>query len=125
HRVPRHVRPCSFVPGPRRDEPSPPMPAHVQTSTTAMANLRLTPDDVRRFRLASSGLDARLPRGGLARAAYAGLQDSAPRAALISLHARVRDVEPSSWEDPSLVQIWFRGGADYVVPRADVGLFTI
>jgi len=23
------------------------------------------------------------------------------------------------------VQIWFRGGADYVVPRADVGVFTI
>lgn len=90
-----------------------------------MAKIRLAERDVLRYRLATSGLDARLPSTRLARAAYAGLQDSAPRAALISLHARVADVQPASWEDPSLVQIWFRGGADYVVPRADVGLFTI
>ena len=44
---------------------------------------------------------------------------------MISLHARVGDVQPSSWDDPSLVQIWFRGGADYVVPRTDVGIFTL
>jgi len=87
--------------------------------------IRVTPDNVRRYRLAASGLDSRLRSGELAAAAYAGLQDSAPRAAVISLHARVEDVTPSSWEDPSLVQIWFRGGADYVVPRDDVGVFTI
>ncbi|MBV8693355.1 MAG: winged helix DNA-binding domain-containing protein, partial [Actinobacteria bacterium] len=52
-----------------------------------------------------------------------GLQDSAPRAALLALHARVEDVAPNTWEDPSLVQIWFRW-SDYVVPRADVGVFT-
>jgi hypothetical protein len=90
-----------------------------------MRVLRLSPDDVRLRRIASSSLDRRLAPLDLAAAAYAGLQDSAPRAALISLHARVRDVGPSSWEDPSLVQIWFRGGADYVVPRADVAVFTI
>lgn len=43
----------------------------------------------------------------------------------MSLHARVEDVRPDSWEDASLVQIWFRGGADYIVPRADVGIFTL
>ena len=35
------------------------------------------------------------------------------------------DVQPDSWEDGSLVQIWFRGGADYIVPRRDVGVFTL
>ena len=39
-------------------------------------------------------------------AAWAGLQDSMPRAALLSIHARVEDAEPSTWEDPSLVQLW-------------------
>ena len=37
----------------------------------------------------------------------------------------VSGVEPASWEDPSLAQIWFRLGADYVVPREDLGVFTI
>jgi hypothetical protein len=80
---------------------------------------------VRWYRAAAMHLDERLEPGSYARAAFAGLQDSAPRAALYCLHARVRDVGPSAWEDPSLVQIWFRGGADYVFPRADIGLFTL
>jgi hypothetical protein len=75
--------------------------------------------------MVATHLDERSGAGELARAAYGGLQDSAPRAALLSLHARVEDVQPDSWEDPALVQIWFRGGADYVVPRADVGVFTL
>ena len=29
-----------------------------------------------------------------------------PRAALLSIHARVEGTEPSTWEDPSLVQLW-------------------
>ena len=29
-----------------------------------------------------------------------------PRAALLSIHARVRGTGPSTWEDPSLVQLW-------------------
>ncbi|MGH9244623.1 MAG: DNA glycosylase AlkZ-like family protein [Acidimicrobiales bacterium] len=44
---------------------------------------------------------------------------------MLSLHARAERVQPGSWEDPSLAQIWFRGGADYIVPRADVGVFTL
>ena len=46
------------------------------------------------------------------------------RAALFALHARMHEVESGGWEDPSLVQIWFRM-ADYVIPRRDVGVFTI
>ncbi len=70
-------------------------------------------------------LDRKLGSGSLAIAAWGGLQDSVPRAGVISLHARVEETGPGSWEDPSLAQIWFRGGADYIVPRADAGIFTL
>jgi hypothetical protein len=61
----------------------------------------------------------------LRRAAWAGLQDSMPRAALLSLHARVEGVEPSTWEDPSLVQLWGPRYSTYVVPKADFALFSL
>src|SRR5262245_53987414 len=66
-------------------------------------------------RAAVQHLGERLAYGAHADAADAGLQDSAPRAALYGLHARMRDVGPDDWEHPSLVQIWFRLGADYVI----------
>ncbi len=44
--------------------------------------------------------------GSLRRAARAGLQDSMPRVALLSIHARVTEAGPSAWADPSLVQVW-------------------
>ncbi len=80
---------------------------------------------VLRYRSRASHLDRKLPPGSFAEAAWGGLQDSVPRGGVISLHARVADTKPDSWEDPALVQIWFRGGADYIVPRADVGVFTL
>ena len=81
---------------------------------------------VLRFRARATGLDRRrrLHPGAWRDAAYGGLQDSAPRSALIALHARLDGVRPASWEEPSLWQIWFRS-ADYVVPREDFGVFTI
>lgn len=82
-------------------------------------------EQVLAFRARASHLDHRLPAREFARAAAGGLQDSAPRAALISLHARVRDVLPGSWEDPGLAQIWGPRGADYIVPREDLGVFTV
>ena len=48
-----------------------------------------------------------------------------PRAALLSLHARVEGIGPSSWEDPSLVQVWGPRYSAYVVPRDYVALFTL
>ena len=70
--------------------------------------LRLTRPQILAFRRHAGGLDERLARGpdSLRRAAWAGLQDSMPRAALLSIHARVERTEPSTWEDPSLVQLW-------------------
>ncbi|HVE92583.1 MAG TPA: crosslink repair DNA glycosylase YcaQ family protein [Actinomycetota bacterium] len=77
------------------------------------------------FRARATHLHERLARTSLVEAARGGLQDSAPRAAVISLHARVRDVEPSAWEDPALAQIWGPRGADYVIPREDLAVFTL
>jgi hypothetical protein len=82
-------------------------------------------DQVLRYRARASHLHEKLPAGSFAAAAWGGLQDSIPRAGVMSLHARVEGTRPDSWEDPSVVQIWFRGGADYIVPRADAGVFTL
>lgn len=48
-----------------------------------------------------------------------------PRAALLSLHARVAGVEPSTWEDPSLVQLWGPRYHTYVVAKRDFALFSL
>ena len=61
----------------------------------------------------------------LRRAAWAGLQDSMPRAALLSLHARLADVEPSTWEHSSLAQLWGPRYSTYVVPKRDFALFSL
>ena len=68
-----------------------------------------------------------MPMGSksLRRAAWAGLQDSMPRAALLSLHARVGGVEPSTWEHPSLAQLWGPRYSTYVVPKRDFALFSL
>ena len=58
-------------------------------------------------------------------AGWAGLQDSMPRAALLSLHARVEGVEPSTWEHPSLAQLWGPRYSTYVVPKRDFALFSL
>jgi hypothetical protein len=48
-----------------------------------------------------------------------------PRAALLSIHARVEGTQPSSWEDPSLVQVWGPRFSTYVVPARDRVIFTL
>ncbi len=48
-----------------------------------------------------------------------------PRAALLSLHARVARVEATSWEDPALVQVWGPRYSAYAVAREDIGVFTL
>lgn len=61
----------------------------------------------------------------LRRAGWAGLQDSMPRAALLSIHARVKGATPSSWEHPSLVQLWGPRFNTYVVPKIDRALYSL
>lgn len=48
-----------------------------------------------------------------------------PRAALLSLHARVDGVGPATWEDRSLAQLWGPRYHTYVVPRRDFALFSL
>lgn len=64
-------------------------------------------------------------RGPLADALPAGLQDSAPRAAQLSLHARVDGLPVDGWADPSLRQLWGPRGAAYLVAAADWAVFTV
>jgi hypothetical protein len=79
------------------------------------------------YRQRVGALDERLPysRRSLQLAAWMGLQDSVPRAALLSIHARVRGATPSSWEDPSLVQLWGPRFSTYVIAARDRALFTL
>jgi hypothetical protein len=89
--------------------------------------LELTRQQILAFRRRAGSLDERMPPGpeSLRRAGWAGLQDSMPRAALLSLHARVEDVRPSTWEDPSLAQLWGPRYQTYVVPAVDFALFSL
>ena len=87
------------------------------------SRLELTRSQILGFRRLVGALDQRLAPGGrsLRRAAWAGLQDSMPRAALLSIHARVEETQPSTWEDPSLVQLWGPRGNVFVARRPTVG----
>jgi DNA glycosylase AlkZ-like len=89
--------------------------------------LELTRSQILAFRRRVGALDERLPRGrrSLRRAAWAGLQDSVPRSALLSIHARVEGTRPSTWEDPSLAQLWGLRYTAYVVPARDLAPFSL
>src|SRR5205809_6366628 len=92
---------------------------------STMAFPSITRENVLAFRQGATFLHRRLPPGGLVEAAFAGLQDSSPRSAVLALHARVKDVSPSDWKDPRFVQVWGPRGAVYVVPGHDVAVFTL
>lgn len=92
-----------------------------------MTALTLTREQILAFRRAAGHLDRRLPMtaGTLQQATWAGLQDSMPRAALLSIHARVADTRPESWEDGTLTQVWGPRFSAYVVAEGDAPLFTL
>ncbi|MCC6538957.1 MAG: winged helix DNA-binding domain-containing protein [Bryobacterales bacterium] len=89
--------------------------------------LAISRSQILHFRRQAGSLDVRLPGGAksLRRAAWAGLQDSMPRAALLSMHARVRGVKADTWEHPSLVQLWGPRYSDYVVAAPDLAVFSL
>jgi winged helix DNA-binding protein len=91
------------------------------------ARLGLTRKQILAFRRRVGGLQQRAPlsAASLRQAAWAGLQDSMPRAALLSLHARIDGVEPSTWEHSSLAQLWGPRYSTYVVPKRDFALFSV
>ncbi|HJW21231.1 MAG TPA: crosslink repair DNA glycosylase YcaQ family protein [Candidatus Limnocylindrales bacterium] len=89
--------------------------------------LELTRDQILRHRRRVGALDRRLPFGpdSLRTAAWAGLQDSMPRAALLSIHARLDDTRPDALDDPTLVQVWGPRFSAFVVAALDAPIFTL
>src|SRR4051794_30767788 len=89
--------------------------------------LELSRSQILSFRRNAGALDQRLLAGpkSLRQAAWAGLQDSMPRAALLSMHARVEGVSTTTWEHASLVQLWGPRFSAYVVALRDVPIFTL
>ncbi|MBM7788124.1 DNA glycosylase AlkZ-like family protein [Tenggerimyces flavus] len=87
--------------------------------------VKVTYDQVVAYRLHVNHLVDRLPPGEYERAVHAGLQDTGPRDALVSLHARVTDCPPDSWEDERLVQAYSPRQAVYLLPKRNLGVFTI
>jgi Winged helix DNA-binding domain len=89
--------------------------------------VKLTREQILAFRRRTNGLVERLPKtdDSLRRAAWAGLQDSMPRAALLSLHARVAEIESEDWDHPALMQLWGPRFQVYVVPKQDFALFSV
>ena len=79
------------------------------------------------FRRRAGALDERLAPGpdSLQQAAWAGLQDSMPRAAVLSIHARVAGAEPLVWEHESFVQLWGPRYQVYVVAKRDLAVFSL
>src|SRR5690348_509221 len=91
------------------------------------APLVLSRAEILAFRRRVGALDERLPPGpaSLRQAAWAGLQDSMPRAALLSIHARVEETLPATWDHPSLVQLWGPRFSAYVVAAEDRAVFSV
>jgi hypothetical protein len=92
-----------------------------------LAPLHLTREQILGHRRRASALDERLPAGdaSLAIAAFAGLTDSMPRAALLSIHARVEATPSDVLDHPVLAQIWGPRFSAYVVAADDVPVFTL
>ena len=91
------------------------------------ALLTLTRDQILSFRRWVGGLESRAPASpaSFRLAAWAGLQDSMPRAAVLSLHARVQGISAGVLDDPSLIQIWGPRYSVYVVAAEDRATFTL
>lgn len=93
----------------------------------ATTRLELTRREILAFRRKVGALEERLAWGArsLRRAAWAGLQDSVPRAAQLSIAARLAGSRPDAWEHPSLVQVWGPRFSAYIVAKQDLPVFTV
>jgi hypothetical protein len=91
------------------------------------ARLQLTRRQILAHRRKALALDERLPQSppSLETAAAAGLQDSMPRAALLSIHARVAGIGPMAWAEPPLIQVWGPRYSAFVIAERDLAVFTL
>lgn len=89
--------------------------------------LELTRQQILTYRRQVNGLVRRAPSGQASRrrAAWAGLQDSMPRAAVLSLHARVEGTAPDAWSDTCFVQLWGPRFSAYTVAVDDRAVFSV
>src|SRR5215510_5452171 len=90
-----------------------------------MVVLRVSRMQAVNYRLVVNYLSTRLPPASYVDAAYVGLQDTAPRDALLGLHARVEACEPSALQHPGLIQTYSPRAAVNVLPADDFGVFTV
>jgi len=89
--------------------------------------LTLTRNQILSFRRRINGLDERVSANpdSLRSAAWAGLQDSMPRAAVLSLHARIEGVTAQVLDEAALVQLWGPRYSVYVTAAEDRAVFTV
>jgi hypothetical protein len=89
--------------------------------------LELSREQILARRRKVSALETRLAHSerSLERAAVAGLQDSVPRAAVLSIHARVSEAGPGVWAEPPLVQVSGPRYSAYVIAESDLAVFTL
>ena len=104
-----------------------PRGSRISRRVAAEARLEVTREQILAFRRNVGALDKRLPPGAdsLRQAAWAGLQDSMPRAALLSIHARVEATPSNVLDDSSLAQVWGPRFSAYVVAAVDHPIFTL
>ncbi|WP_423058390.1 DNA glycosylase AlkZ-like family protein [Brevibacterium linens] len=91
------------------------------------APLVVTREQILDYRRYVSGLDERrgLNPDTVREAAWVGLQDSVPKAALLSLAARLQEVDADSWTAPELEQVWGPRNTTYVIASSDRAIFTL
>lgn len=91
------------------------------------ARLELTREQVLAHRRRVGLLDERvaLDDEAVRRAAWAGLTDSVPRAAVLSLHARLTGVGADILDHRALAQVWGPRFSAYVVAEVDATPFTL
>jgi hypothetical protein len=89
--------------------------------------IRLSREQILAHRRKVSALDRRLGLSteSLEHAAIAGLQDSMPKAAVLSIHARIAQTRPETWAEPPLIQVWGPRYSAYVIAERDLALFTL
>ncbi|WP_199422936.1 DNA glycosylase AlkZ-like family protein [Actinotalea solisilvae] len=92
-----------------------------------MAALELTREQVLAHRRRANGLEERVAPtpDSVRRAAWAGMTDSVPRAALHSLHARVEGTPATAVPEPPLVQVWGQRFSVHVIEQRDRAVFTL
>ena len=90
------------------------------------SRLRLTRRQILGFRRRVGGLDERMPRRGVAAAGGVGRLAGQHAESRAPLDARTRGRgRPSTWEDPSLAQLWGPRYSAYVVAKRDFALFSL